>query len=163
LAQFHRIAGSSGSEANTSLVPPKRGSMPTGLQSRLVDVLRLHTSAEERCWFCIWDGWAGFAHRASRITEKLELPHRSYVLLEGPLAEIQSIKAFGAPGPSLWWPDDRAWFVATEVDLQSTYVGGSEPCIHAIIGSPDLEALPARPQDNITAHSDRINRPVQSR
>jgi hypothetical protein len=27
--------------------------------------------------------------------------------------------------PDLFWPDDRAWFAATDVDFWSLYVGGS--------------------------------------
>ena len=45
--------------------------------------------------------------------------------------------------PNLWWPDDRAWCVATEIYGYSTYMGGSRPCIDAVLASPDLEALPS--------------------
>lgn len=34
--------------------------------------------------------------------------------------------------PSLWWPDDRTWCVATEIDFRWTYVGGSQVCINEI-------------------------------
>lgn len=27
--------------------------------------------------------------------------------------------------PSLWWPEDRAWVVASEVDSDATHLGGS--------------------------------------
>jgi len=27
--------------------------------------------------------------------------------------------------PDLWWPEDRAWFVATDTDLSWLYVGGT--------------------------------------
>jgi len=48
----------------------------------------------------------------------------------------------GSPSePNLWWPNDRAWFVATEIDLVSTYVGGRADLVRAIVASPDLEAF----------------------
>jgi hypothetical protein len=44
---------------------------------------------------------------------------------------------------SLWWPNGRAWFVGTEIDLNSTYVGGSSLAIEALLATPDdLEAFP---------------------
>jgi hypothetical protein len=41
----------------------------------------------------------------------------------------------------MWWPADRAWFVATEVDGFSSYVGGSQTAIDAVLASPELEAI----------------------
>ncbi len=60
---------------------------------------------------------------------------------------------------NLWWPDDRAWFVATEIDLMSTYVGGSRECIDALLAAPKLEVLEAQIGDGIGYESDRINPP----
>ena len=28
--------------------------------------------------------------------------------------------------PDLWWPEDRSWFVSTDVDFWSTYVAGGK-------------------------------------
>ena len=28
----------------------------------------------------------------------------------------------------MWWPDDRAWFVSTQVDYAWTYIGGAQEC-----------------------------------
>jgi hypothetical protein len=43
-------------------------------------------------------------------------------------------------GPNLWWPVDRAWCVASEIDLPWTFVGGSTKLIDAVIGAHDLNA-----------------------
>ena len=59
--------------------------------------------------------------------------------------------------PNIWWPDDRAWCVATEIDLQSTYVGGPVACIRAILDNPNLEAYPVNPEDRADFGSDTIN------
>ncbi len=34
---------------------------------------------------------------------------------------------------TLWWPADRAWFIATEVDFAWTYVGGTRALIDALL------------------------------
>jgi hypothetical protein len=47
--------------------------------------------------------------------------------------------------------------VATEVDFDWTYVGGSNDCIAAVLSDPDLEALPARLSDGVSYASDPIN------
>jgi hypothetical protein len=58
---------------------------------------------------------------------------------------------------TVWWPDDRAWCVETEVDLESTYVGGTRACIAELVGHPDLEAVTAQPADGVTWVSDQVN------
>ncbi len=58
---------------------------------------------------------------------------------------------------SLWWPDDQAWCVATEVDFESTYIGGMRNCIEAVVKDSRLEALVIDPRQGVTWESDRIN------
>jgi hypothetical protein len=53
-------------------------------------------------------------------------------------------------GPAIWWPDDRAWVVVTEIDLGCTYVAGSEETIERVLEHPELEAWPAQRTDRFT-------------
>jgi hypothetical protein len=48
---------------------------------------------------------------------------------------------------NLWWPADRAWCVASEIDLAWTYVGGPAGLIERILGDERIEAIPAEPAD----------------
>jgi hypothetical protein len=50
--------------------------------------------------------------------------------------------------PNLWWPDDRAWFVATEIDHAWTYVAGSQQLLARLMADRRLEILTADPSDN---------------
>ena len=61
--------------------------------------------------------------------------------------------------PNLIWPADRSWFVASEIDLDSTFVGGSTELINDLLADRRLEAWPASPADPVTADSDALNRP----
>ena len=36
--------------------------------------------------------------------------------------------------PNIWWPDDRAWCVVTEIDFTWSYIGGSSACIRGDTG-----------------------------
>ena len=60
--------------------------------------------------------------------------------------------------PNLWWPEDRAWCVATEIDLAWTYVGGSSELAATLLGDRRLEALAATVEDRFTIDSDLLNR-----
>ena len=42
--------------------------------------------------------------------------------------------------PDLWWPQDRAWCVATEIDLKSTYIGAHRACLQDLASLPGVEA-----------------------
>jgi hypothetical protein len=49
----------------------------------------------------------------------------------------------------LFWPTDRSWCVATEVDFDSTLVGGDADLIAAILAEPDLETWAVEPDDDL--------------
>ena len=51
---------------------------------------------------------------------------------------------------NLWWPQDRAWFVASEIDLAWTYVGGPAGLIGELLADMRIEALPAAPDDELS-------------
>jgi hypothetical protein len=56
----------------------------------------------------------------------------------------------------LWWPADRAWCVASEIDLPWTYIGGSRGLIDAILTDDCIEALPAEPADRVSRVEDWV-------
>lgn len=158
---------------------PQTGSLPLDLATVLVGLLAGHTSTPDLCWFAAWEGWGdpifltvGGSGDASVAPPEVvviarpkrhptfKLPGRGYYVARAPLtAALDTVYGVAShyQSASIWWPDDRAWCVATEVDLDWTYVGGSTQCIAAILGSPDLEALPARLSDGVSYASDPIN------
>ena len=83
---------------------------------------------------------------------------RSYYLFRGSIAAASTLDFNGQyQSPNLWWPDDRGWCVATEIDGYSTYVGGSGRCIEAVLGDQRLEALPSSVHNRFDLWSDRMN------
>lgn len=135
---------------------PRDGSLPTELGRALSDVLAAHTSTPDRCWFAVWEGWGGLEVPAG--APKVGMPQRRYYLATGPLSTAhESVFHRFHQSASLWWPDDRAWCVTTEVDFSWTYVGGTQECIAAILAHPGIEALPAQLSDDGTSTGDRIN------
>ena len=68
-------------------------------------------------------------------------------------------RGFAQQPPALIWPADRAWFVAGDVDLDSTYVGGTAALITALLGHPGLEGWAVDATDDVSLGSDAINAP----
>ena len=137
---------------------PEEGALPEALVPALTPVLARHTATPGRCWFAVWEGW-GALEPGVRDAPAVEIPHRRLFLLTGPITAVG--RSLETPPwwqtPMLWWPDDRAWFVATEVDFESTYIGGTRECIAELAGHPDLEAVTVEPADGVTWASDQVN------
>ncbi len=85
--------------------------------------------------------------------KRVRLPGRDYLLFKGSIAQAQGWD----DGPNLWWPEDRAWCVASEIDFSYSYVGGSTELIDEILRHPALEALPATIDDGVNYTSDKVN------
>jgi hypothetical protein len=127
----------------------------------IADVLRVHTTTPDRCWLCLWDGY-GDLHGPPSVAytyfwssdtpedlrrppppppqpklrlSRVRLPNRDYLLFTGSVEQGDGWER----GPELWWPDDRAWCVASEIDLAYTLVGGSdELCGELIAGGAEF-------------------------
>ena len=140
---------------------PDMGSLPEEECRPLVDVLSEFTSTRERCYFGVWEGYAGIDASLDRGVAKLESPDldRAYYIFRGPLDGVLSFYKWWSfnQAPNIWWPEDRAWCVATEIDDSETYVGGSAACIERVLACPELEALPIAIDARIDHYGDTIN------
>ena len=138
--------------------PPLAGSLPTDLASALLETLSRHTSTPDRCWFAVWEGFGGLSAEMRQV-QAFELPHRRYHLLGGAIAAI--LETAEAPpweqSANIWWPQDQAWCVATEIDFSTTYLAVSESCLSKLQKTSDIEVMEADPTDGITWASDTIN------
>jgi hypothetical protein len=78
------------------------------------------------------------------------------------MAEFTIDRALESPvpfdqSPNLWWPEDRAWFVTSEIDFAWTYVGGDNSLVEALVSDSRLEALPVVLTAKAHSESDRVN------
>lgn len=158
--------------------PPQEGNLPLEQVIALAAALETFTYTSDRCWYCIWEGygfwWSGshspiyppdtdpeeiaaYGRRAQeqdaslRPIPRVEAPDRAYFLFRGPLSAAASFSQFEPwhQSPNLWWPEDRAWCVASEIDIFSTYVAGSRECVEQIIANGDLEAIKVEPDTGL--------------
>jgi hypothetical protein len=140
---------------------PDEGILPIEQAAGLARVLAAHTATPDRCWFAVWDGWSGLAVDVV-AAPKFQLPGRDYLLFFGPISSAtQSLarEPWIWRSVNLWWPDDRAWCVATDIDLDSTYIGGPSECVTHLRTFPGLEVLAVDVANGITAFDDRVNPP----
>ena len=145
---------------------PESGRLAPEPLSRLCQMLAGHTQAAQRCWFCLWEGYAWVPRAVPREIvdgSRVRLPQRGYILFEGPLDAASEMGDrptddwFIPQSPNLFWPEDRAWCVATEIDLDSTYVGGSARLVRDLVSEASLESFEVRLADPLWADSDDLN------
>jgi hypothetical protein len=136
---------------------PAMGHLPTHVAARMAAVLARHTSTPEDCWFGVWSGWGSLVADGPTLA----LPGREHWLVRGPigLAAENMAPEPAEQSASVWWPADRAWCVATDIDLVTTYVGGSADCIADLLAADGLETAPAEARQQVTWDADRVNPP----
>jgi hypothetical protein len=132
---------------------PNPGSLLPDECAAVAEVLAGHTTTPNECWFCLWDGYGTGWPVLNRLGERaprVVLEHRNCLLFRGPVA---AATAFSSEpwfqSPTWWWPTDRAWCVASELDIFSTYVAAEPASLRALMEHPTLEVLECAPEQEI--------------
>lgn len=126
---------------------PPNGTLDETSCQALAEILPAFTSQPGRCWFCLWDGY-GWPELPAHGQGPPRVPLAYSIdclLFNGPVTAACNFRSGGwFQSPTLWWPDDRAWCVTTDVDGFSTYIAGTQECLDALSRDPRLEIVPAR-------------------
>lgn len=151
------------------------GDLGESLLLALCEVLARHTTTPDQAYFGLWDGWGALgggtwvslAVGTPGRTRRGKLPPafpaevmrgprlelalgRSFLLFEGPLAEAGDWEGHLVHGwinsPNLFWPADRAWCAATEIDLPWTGIGGSHALIDELHADDRFDVVHADPE-----------------
>ena len=159
--------------------PPYEGTLPRAVSQPLRDILERHSAGAD-CWLGVWAGLGGRSEKGAPVTATIDTGHREWALYRAPLSMIDTpLYAGSGRSPrqtaNLIWCEDPGWWIHTEIDLNTTYIGGDEQLIQAVLESAALEAWPVSADDDITIHADTVNsvapatrrqgtiRPVQAR
>lgn len=128
---------------------PEPGQMPRNVAERLVEILAQHTTSPHECYFAVWDGWAALSP-SEGFGPAFEIPSRPMTLYSADIhaasERFDSTAVAVSYSPNLWWPADRAWCVATEIDFTSTYIGSSSAAALELITS-ELDAFEMQPDE----------------
>jgi hypothetical protein len=191
LVQFHAINRPPDSSSEIGATFPEQGNLPSDLLRVASAALTEHTTTRDDCWFCLWNGYGWLHDTATSVIEfkpagvsaapvssasgsprvpadwlnaaRVHLPHRDYLLFEGPLKAANELGwnmsggGFVPQSPNLFWPDDHAWCVASEIDLFCTLVAGSNALAESLLADPYLEVWRVFQDDPVTADSDEEN------
>lgn len=163
---------------------PEQGNLTLNTLQELCTVLARHTSTPDECFFAVWEGWGQLRGGHARVwmtsegrgvpaapllspeeldVDRVRLPGRTYLLMSGPLTAVRDLACYDGPGdwvsqsPALIWPADESWCLATEIDFDSTLVGGSRLAIDQILSSPGLEAMLVDGTLSLRADADHLN------
>ena len=153
---------------------PTHGSLDEEDAIALAEYLAGFTGTPERCFFAVWEGYGKFSPGAMSILStsggtamsppdevltagRIKGIGRDYLLYSGRLSAIASFFAgFWHDSPSIWWPEDRAWCVATDIDLDSTYIGAAG-CNEALMKNSRFEVLPTKIDAPVHMQADTLN------
>lgn len=151
---WQEIVNAAYSDDDIQGAQPATGLLEEPQCQSLARILAQFTATPEACWFALWPGY-GMLPSFDGVPVALAPPHdpiREYVLFQGPVDAVGEFwfeDGLWYQSPTMWWPTDRAWFVHTEVDDTSTFVGGNADCIRAIMSSAYLEAMQIDAEHNI--------------
>jgi hypothetical protein len=98
---------------------------------------------------------------------RLELADRAYLLFAGNILALAdpgwAERSWGEAGrfwgqtPNQLWPDDRAWFLASEIDFDSTIIAGTRELVDEIVACDQIEAVEIPADGSLASGGDTIN------
>ncbi|MGH3446992.1 MAG: hypothetical protein ACRDP4_05145 [Nocardioidaceae bacterium] len=121
----------------------------------ILDLLAPYT--ETPVWVCVWNGYGDRATATVDHDELLALPQRGYVTYRGELEDLRHeapwidgpFEEWCFVDPDLIWPLSHEWMLASDTDLDASYLGGPADLIRDFLDSPALDAAPAHLDDRL--------------
>lgn len=171
--QWHRLIGSATTDndagtrsgdlyAEWNGYAPSIGQLDAMQFLVLAEVLTRHTSTADDVFFAFWAGNGRFnADDGSFFPgispARFRVGGREQIVVRGDLSAVLRVQAVPWPNLNAMWPADRAWYLATEIDFDSTIIAGEESLIDVLLVQPELEALQASVDLDLTCFGDTIN------
>jgi hypothetical protein len=137
-------------------------------KARALATILASTGSTGPVWFGFTTIDSTFHQPATAGLPAAGTPSRTYFLIRSTLAAIDEtcrlandgpIDSPGIEAPTIWWPEDRTWYVFSDVDFAWFYVGGTTALVEAIERSSDLEAIRSDDDHWGTFDADIINTP----
>ncbi|NDK32525.1 hypothetical protein [Nesterenkonia haasae] len=178
-AQYPRLVRSDYAECDSVVAPdgwrysgPREGCLDAATLTTVAAVLARHTTTAHAGVAAIWEGWAGLPLSAETAAgPRLELrgdAPRSYILFDAGAKDFADERwperapwvddSLWAQSPSIIWPDDHAWVLATELDFDSTLIAGSTALVQDLVRTPGLEVHALPPDADLSWDGDTVNR-----
>lgn len=145
-----------------ALGEPREGQLDLHSATPLIGTLARATTTPDDVFFAVWNGWGDIPPTRFPGAAQLDTPARGHFLLRGPLEGALTSVSASSVGPDpvsgIWWPEDRAWLVHTEVDFDWTFIAGTKTLMQDLGRHRALEVMvtthdaPANQLDPDVAH-----------
>lgn len=138
-------------------IAPSMGTLPREQATALAENLTVDTHPRDRSYAAVWDGIPDL--NVPDTAALIEVSDRSYRVISLAASDIdtRSLSRIYWQTPNLLWPPSHQWFVATDIDAESTYVGASSTIRQRLLSDVRLEAVEVQPGDSLRWDSDHIN------
>lgn len=98
--------------------------------------LQRFTASPDEMLYAVWEGHSTVLEDAASISNSglLDLGDRRYLIYSGDQrSPADFVDESEASLPDFWWPQDRAWVVCTDIDLDWAYIAASSECMRQIL------------------------------
>lgn len=171
--QWHRLIGSATTDSDAGIVSghlyaewngyaPSTGQIDATQIHVIADILTRRTSTADDVYF-------GFREGNGRINTndgsffpgvdpaRFRFGGREQIVVRGDLSAVSRVRPDPWPTPNAMWPADRSWYLATEVDFDSTIIVGAPDVVSELVAHPKLEALQVAVDLDLTCFGDTVN------
>lgn len=171
--QWHRLIGSATTDndagtrcgdlyAEWNGYSPSIGQLDTTQFHIVADILTQHTDTADDVFFGFWEGNGRINVNDGTFFPKVDPPRfrlggREQIVVRGDLSAVSRVRPVPWPNPNAMWPADQSWYLATEVDFDSTIIAGDQNLVHNLLAHTELEALQAPLDLDLTCYGDTIN------
>jgi hypothetical protein len=136
-------------------VAPTRGGLDNVLRRAIASVLARETDSESSILFAVWEGYAGLPMLVEGAPIQEIWPHTRFHLLSGTLRDYIAWPArHDRLSPDMVWPTDRSWFIRSDTDLASSYIGCSSLAAAELGKTETIELVHVSPQTSIIRRQD---------
>lgn len=152
-ADWRRLSKSQGRANDEWALEPFFGEMPLAESIRLATILNDNRTAGIH--YFAFSASNNVVGQANEIQQPLKIGFDRYHVFAGDLLDIR--KSIAGVRPDMWWPASQDWFVVSNRDQQSTYVGGQTAVINNVIRDRQLEALEVSGAHSVLGSADTKN------
>ncbi|MCU1406681.1 MAG: hypothetical protein JWQ43_2984 [Glaciihabitans sp.] len=152
---------------------PQQGDVGARELAVICRVLETATGTPADCTAAVWEGWGDLVEKMPweiLPAPELVLPSRTYLMFDCGTADFTdhptaNPRAAVTTQPTdglfrtlnLLWPADLSWFIGSEIDFDSTVIGGPRAAIDRLLASAELEAMEIGPDDSLAHDTDAVN------
>ena len=150
-SHWHQLIAQVPEDQQGLYVEPSEGTLDNALFEELINILKSHSDKPDNAWFGVWEG---YDYKLPFVDEapKISVGDRHFNLLNGSLDDASESFCKGPffQSANMVWPDDNQWFLASEIDLKSTYLAGSSEVLQDVLKGFSGDVFEVDATDDIT-------------